>query len=248
MNEKHTASDVCHVTKPGLVTLEIRKLSTYLWIATAIVLGLGVMREVVVHNIGTETFLKDLRHFALDLEYSLPAWYESLTMATASVLLATIAILARHHDPRNRWAWTLLAVIFILMSVDEVVSFHEVAIKPIRHAFNLSGVLYFSWVVLAAPMLVILTIIFIPFMLRLPRRTALRFTIAAILFVGGAFGLEFSGGHYVTIGGFDSLPYRIVSSCEESLEIIGMTLFVTSLFRHLAGVTPVLHVTIKDGT
>ena len=238
--------DGARPTGPGVVALDIGKIATLLWLATAIVLGLGILREVVVHIIGTGTALKDLRHFALDAEHSLPAWYESFLMAAASGLLAIMAALARHRDPRNRLQWMLLAVIFILMSIDEVVSFHEVSIVPLRNAFNLSGFLYFSWVIIAAPVLLALAIFFIPFMLRLPTRTAVRFVAAGTLFVAGAFGMEFVGGYYASIGGMDYLPYKIAAVCEESLEITGMTLFVTSLLQHLADTEPLLQVAIKD--
>lgn len=231
---------------PGIVPLDICKIATLLWLATAIVLGLGILREVIVHIIGTETALKDLRHFALDAEHSLPAWYESFTMAAASGLLAIMAALSRHHDPRNRLPWLVLAGAFILMSIDEVVSFHEVSIAPLRNALNLSGFLYFSWVIIAAPVLLALAVFFIPFMLRLPRRTAVRFFVAGAMFVGGAFGLEFVGGYYVSTGGFESLPYKIAAICEECLEISGMTLFVTSVLQHLADTTPMLQIAMHD--
>ena len=232
--------------EPGAVSLDIGRIATLLWLATAIVLGLGIVREIVVHIVGTGTALQDLRHFALDAEHSLPAWYESFTMVAASGLLAIMAALSRGHDPRNRLPWTILAVIFILLSIDEVVSFHEVSITPLRNAFNLTGFLYFSWVIIAAPVLLALAIFFIPFMLRLPRRTAVRFFVAGAMFVGGAFGLEFVGGYYVSTGGFESLPYKIAAICEECLEISGMTLFVTSLLRHLADTAPVLQIAMHD--
>ena len=244
MGTRAPGRDDAETFGPGVVPLDVRRVSACLWIATAIVLGLGILREVAVHFLGTATVLRDLRHFALDSEHSLPAWYESLTMATASALLAIIAVLARHHDARNRTAWMLLAVVFL--SIDESVSFHEVTITPLRNAFHLSGFLYFSWVILAAPVLVVLSIIFIPFLLRLPRHTAARFAIAGGLFVGGAFGLELVGGYFVSTGGFESVPYKIAATCEEALEIIGMTLFVTSLFRHLAETAPVLHIAMRD--
>lgn len=227
---------------PGTLRMNVHRIARLLWLATAIVLGLGILREGVLEIVGTGTVLKDLRHFALDAEHSLPTWFESLIMATASALLAIMAVLSRRHDPQNRWHWTLLALVFILMSMDEAVSFHEATMAPLRETFKLSGFLYFSWVILAAPILIVLAIFYIPFMLRLPRRTALRFAIAGAMFVGGAFGLEFVGGYFVSAGGFESLPYKIAATCEETLEITGMVLFVTSLLRHLADTAPVLRV------
>jgi hypothetical protein len=191
------------------------------------VLGLGILREVVLEIVGTGTALK---------------WFESLAMAVASGLLAIIAALSHRHDPANRWHWTLLALVFILLSMDEAVAFHEATMAPLREALKLSGFLYFSWVILAAPILLALALFYAPFMLRLPRRTALRFAIAGTMFVAGAFGLEFVGGYFVSAAGFESLSYKIAATCEETLEITGMVLFVTTLLRHLAETAPVMRV------
>ena len=239
------ALDGARPTGSGVLPVDIGRIIALLWIATAIVLGLGILREVVVSLIGTDTALKDLRHFSLDSEHSLPAWYESVTMLAASGVLATLAALARHNDFRNRLPWMLLAAIFFLMSIDEVVAFHEVTMAPLRQAFNLSGFLHFAWVIIAAPLLLVLAIFFIPFMLRLPRATAARFFIAGAMFVGGAFGLEFVGGYYVSMGGDQYLPYRIASACEECLEIVGMTLFLSALLQHLRDTAPTLQVSMK---
>jgi hypothetical protein len=226
----------------GTVWLNVDRIARILWIATAIVLGLGILREVVLEIVGTGTVLKDLRHFALDAEHSLPTWFESLSMAVASGLLAIMAALSHRHDPVNRWHWTLLAVVFILLSMDEAVAFHEATMTPLREALKLTGFLHFSWVILAAPILLALAIFYVPFLFRLPWRTALRFTIAGAMFVGGAFGLELVGGYFASTAGMESLPYKIAATCEETLEITGMVLFVTSLLRHLSETAPVLHV------
>ena len=69
----------------GTVRMNVDRIARMLWlIAAAIVLGLGILREVVLQIIGTGTALKDLRHFALDAEHSLPTWFESLSMAVAA--------------------------------------------------------------------------------------------------------------------------------------------------------------------
>jgi hypothetical protein len=245
LGQEH-AWDGASPSASDVLVLEIGRIITLLWLATAIVLGLAILREFVIGIIGTGTALKDLRHFALDAEHSLPAWYESVTMLASAGLLAILAALARNDDPRNRLPWMLLAVIFLLMSIDELVAFHEVSMRPLREAFHLTGIFYFSWVIIAAPLLVALAIFFIPFLLRLPRPTAVRFFIAGAIFVSGAFGMEFIGGYYVSFGGEDYLPYRIASACEECLEITGMTLFLSSLLQHLGETTPVLQVAMKQ--
>jgi hypothetical protein len=232
-------------TAAPALRVDVSKLSTILWVATSVILGLGILREFVVQSIGTGTMLKDLRHFALDAEHSLPVWYEATLMAAAAGLLAVSAALSHRHDPRNRLCWALLAAIFVLMSIDEAAAFHEVVMAPLRDAFHLTGLLHFSWVVVAAPLLVLLAIFYLPFLFRLPRRTAVRFATAGTVFVAGAFGLEFVGGYYVSIGGFEHPLYKIAAVSEECLETVGMTLFVTALLDHLVETSPSLQIALR---
>ncbi|HEX9904309.1 MAG TPA: hypothetical protein VGA77_05030 [Propylenella sp.] len=220
--------------KAAPVEIRIQTLSRALWCAAGLVLGLGILREIVQPIIGFDTPLEDLRHFALDSEQNMQAWLESILMALAAALLTIVAALSRRHDPANRFHWAGLAIVFLLFSIDESVSFHESTMDTLRAEFRLTGVLHFSWVVIAAPLLIAFAVVFIPFLLRLPRATMLRFVIAGSVFVVGAFGMELVGGYLVSTEGDRSLPYRLSAMCEESLEIVGVTLFVSALLRLLA--------------
>jgi hypothetical protein len=222
--------------------IQVSRAIRFFQVFLGVVLGLGILRELAVAYLGTETALKDLRHFAFDAERSLPSWYDSFTMGVSAALLAAIAALARHGDRQNRMHWSLLAAIFLAMSIDASVSFHEVAVKPLRNAFDLSGVLYFSWVVVATPLVAAMGLYFLPFLLRLPRATAIRFIAAGAVFVGGALGTEYVLGYQATTIGMDSVAYRITAAVEEGLECLGMTLFVIALLRHLASIAPRLTV------
>lgn len=215
------------------IEIRIEPLSRAIWWAAAFVLGLGVLREIVQPIVGFDTPLEDLRHFALDSEQSIQAWFESILMALAAALLAIVALLSRRQDPANRFHWAGLAVIFLLFSIDESVSFHESTMDPLRAGFGLTGIFHFSWVVIAAPLLVIFALVFIPFLLRLPRTTMLRFVIAGSVFVAGAFGMELAGGYLVSTEGDRSLSYRLSAIGEESLETIGIALFVSTLLQLL---------------
>lgn len=99
--------------------------------------------------------------------------------------------------------------------------------------------------VIAAPLLLLVGILFAPFLRRLPRAIFLRFLTAGLLFVGGAFGLELVGGHYVSSLGFGSSQYRIASSAEECLEIAGLTLFASTLLSLIARRAPKLTIALR---
>ncbi len=226
------------------IALDTRKVALIFQTALVLVIGLGVLREIVIAVIGTETVLKDLRHFTLDAERNLASWLESVCMVSAAALLAFHSLLDRERDRRNVFAWTLLSIVFILMSVDELVSFHEVSVKPLRNTLQLTGIFYYSWVLIAIPLVASLGLLLVPFLLRLERSTALRFILAGAVFVGGAVGTELICGYLATNGGVETPAYKFTAAAQEVIENIGMTMFVLALLRHIAIVTPAIRLKV----
>jgi len=226
--------------------LDLKRVVAFVWLATAFVLASGLAREIILPLIGLATVLQDLRHFAFDAEHSLPAWYASLLMAASAILLALLAVVSRRYDPQNTRHWRILALVFVLLSMDEAVAFHESTMDPLRTTFGFTGLLHFSWVVVAAPLLVVAGLLYLPFLMRLPQPSRTRIVTAGFIFVFGAFGLELIGGYYASTAGMEALSYKVEATLEECLEIVGLTLFASSLLALIAARTPVL--TIKLAT
>lgn len=233
------------LNQAGTLRINLSRIILALKILVSIILGLGIAREAVMAIIGTETVLKDLRHFTLDAERSLPTWYESSSMVAIAFILGIIAALSRSNDRENTRHWTILAIIFLLMSVDSTVSFHEVAVAPLRNAFHLTGAFYFSWVVLAAPMVAAVGFYYLPFLFRLPGSTALRFILAGAVYVGGALGTEFLCGYIATAFGMETALYKTVAASQEILESVGLTMFLIGLLRHLGSLASLLRIDIR---
>jgi len=203
--------------------------------ATLVVLGLGIARELVISAIGTETLLEDLRQLALDVEHSLPAWYSSLLMAGCAAMLLTIARLTARDGGGDVIAWSLLAFVFLAMAMDESVSFHEVLITPVRDGLGTSGLFHFAWVIPGAIGVAVIGCYFLPFLMRLPRRTAVLFAASGAVYVGGALGMEMIGGAMAEAYGKQSLAYVIAFVVEEGLEMAGLTCFFLALSDYVIG-------------
>ena len=117
---------------------------------------------------------------------------------------------------------------------------NDCTVDPLRNAFPLGGIFYFSWVIIATPVVIALGLYFIPFLLRLPRSTAIRMVTAGAVFVGGALGTEFLCGYFASTSGIEALPYMVTAAIQECLESIGMTMFLIALLRHLAKIAPAM--------
>lgn len=224
--------------------LDLWHLGRLLVIASAVIFVLGMGRELVIAQIGTETLLQDLRHFALDSERSLPAWYSSLLMVGCAVLLLCVARLTRQDGGRDVVRWSVLALIFMVMAIDEAVSFHEIFIEPLRNGLGTSGIFYFAWVIPGSIIVGLLGLYFLPFLFRLTARSAVLFAVSGAIYVGGALGFELIAGSLADAYGIESAPYLAAAVLEEGLEIAGLTVFFLSLTDHLARHWPAVDIGI----
>jgi hypothetical protein len=216
-----------------LGVFDSRRLAYAIALLTATVLLLGYSREIYVAQFGLDTALKNLRHFDLDDEGTLPAWYSSVILLFCSALLGAIALLTRNAGDEDWKRWALLCAMFVFIAADEASAIHETAIMPLRNAFALTGVLHFSWVIVAVPAVVVAGLFFLPFLFRLPLWHSLRFMLAGAIFIGGALCMELVSGHYASSYGLQSRSYILTAMVEETMELVGSTLFLVCLLAYV---------------
>jgi len=92
----------------------------------------------------------------------------------------------------------------------------------------------FRWVLAFAPLLVLGGLAFLPFLFRLPRDIARRMVVSGAVYVGGAYGMELVGGYIASTSGVHGRGYLAEVVVEETLEMVGLTLFVLVLIDLLA--------------
>lgn len=213
------------------MNIDVVRISRWLVWLSAIVLTLGYLREVYVLQFGTETFLKDLNQIALDTENCLGAYYSSILMVIAALLLTVMGQTAGTR--RRQLQWYFLALIFVLMSIDESLSFHEVLINLLRPAFSLSSYLQFAWIILGALFVLTLGPFYIPLVFSLTPHIRNRIILSGTLYLTGVLGFDAIGDQLRLIVGIDHPYYIVAFLAEESLEVLGLTLFATTLLSDL---------------
>lgn len=195
-------------------------------------------------------YVPGLALVSLDGEHNLPALFSTLLLLFAALLLALIARLARGQKAPDASKWTLLAVGFLFMSLDEAMALHEKLIDPLRGllASQHLGIFYYAWVIPAIALVVALGLYFLPFMLRLPRRTAVAFVIAAAFYLGGALGVELIEGWWKEDHSYIDPVYHLLVTLEESLEMGGAILFIRALLGYIAGTRAEVRLSFVSGT
>jgi hypothetical protein len=187
--------------------------------------GLGM--RILTHFLGMEINESLLRLFDTAEEANITSWFSSVLLFIAALLVLLISRIKKWQMDVFARHWSMLAVLFFFLSLDETAGLHEMTIQPLRNALGASGALYFTWVVLVIPLIVILGIVFLRFLMNLPVRTRLQFVIAGAVFFAGAVGFELLGGLF-----HDRGFYRILIATEETLENIGTGIFIVSLLSY----------------
>lgn len=216
-------------------------------IVAAIVLALGIARQVAVFfsRADTDFFGWDLIN--LDGEANLPAWFSGILLFAGGIATLLVARVARGTEPRNIVPWTVLAIAFVILSADEIIQLHELTKGPLRAWREWTGVLMFPWVIWAIPLVLVAGAAFIPFLMRVNRATARRLVIAGSIYVFGAIVMEMVAGPVIEWRSRGNV-YALCFMLEESGEIVGAVLYLRAVLLHLAGSVGSLSVDLKAGS
>lgn len=163
--------------------------------------------------------------FDVDQENNLPTWYSAFLLGLSAAFLWLVAADASARGKAWSGAWRVLSVGFLLMSLDEVAGVHE----------TINSIIVPSWAIAGGIAAALLGVAFIPFLLHLPRRTAVLFAVSGAIFLAGATGLEIVGNEMVRQRLRETLRYSLTAALEESLEMAGVLLFLHTLLSYLRG-------------
>ncbi|MEH2450498.1 MAG: hypothetical protein V7K20_03985 [Nostoc sp.] len=119
--------------------------------------------------------------------------------------------------------------------MDEAFSFHEILIIPsVRESLHLNPVFYETWVIPGAVLVGVFAFKYLKFLLHLPHKTRYLFLIAAIVYVGGGLGMEMVGGVLRIDFGRRTIISLTGIIVEESLEMVGIVIFIYALLAYLS--------------
>lgn len=170
----------------------------------------------------------------MDGEQNIPALYSASALLLCSILLAIITSAKKVAGDLYVRHWGALSIIFLFLSLDELISIHERMIDPLRSTLNTSGFLYFAWVIPGAIFVSICLLAFLRFLTHLPAKTRSLFLVAGTLFLAGAIGIEMVGGYYSYLYGQQNITYAIITTLEEFLEMLGIVVFIYALLSYIS--------------
>jgi hypothetical protein len=222
----HTIFDVVNVN-PNTVLFTIV-------IVTVVVVIAGLASSYVTYelNNGESTLL--LKLFDLDEEQNIPTFFSYFLLNFCCFLLLITYLQQRILNSRWSTYWLFLAIIFFILSFDEAASVHERLSLPIRTYLGTTGWLRYGWIIPAGFFIVIVGLIYIRFIISLPRRIAILSFFSGILYVGGALFMEMPEGAYAQVYGENNFIFHIFTIFEETLEMVGLSLYIYTLILFLS--------------
>jgi len=213
------------------IDLPTRRLRSLLMLAVTLVATAGLTAEVARLGFEVENGEYASEVFSLSQEGNFPTWFSGGLHLFAALLLSLVALGTKQSGRPYARHWTFLAFAFFYISLDEVVTIHE----KLNHVFDLGGALRFSWILFAGVLVLLLGLSYRTFLQHLTPPIRRGFVLAGAVFITGAMLMEIPLGLWFEAYGEDNFGYMLIDWVEETLEMVGISLFICSVLAHLGG-------------
>jgi hypothetical protein len=167
--------------------------------------------------------------FDLNEERNAPSKYSALQLALATALLVVLFRNSRGSSSRDKGYWLVLAAVFAFLTADEYFSIHERLDLPVKNLLGPGGTPKFAWVIPYAGLLAVFAVGFFRFWWRQSREIRWQLAVAGSIYIGGAMGMELIGSRLSETVGDESAWYLLEVVIEESMELVGIALFIRTL-------------------
>lgn len=172
----------------------------------------------------------------MDGDANLPTWFNMFLLVLAAWLCEVVRC-QPSQDQKAKFHWGFLAVVFFLMSVDEVACVHEAIGRAVTDRFETHGLFYYGFVIPGAILALGVFVFSLRFLNSLPRKIAAGMVLSGFLYILGAAGIEAVSGAFAEVHGTHHIIYKLLADVEELLEMGALILLLNVLFGHLRSIT-----------
>jgi hypothetical protein len=219
------------------LSVPVRRLALVLAALIVAFSVLSFVSQVVVEFVVVENRYADRLAHWLDVnaEASIPTWYATITLMACAGMLGVIAIDAARRGRSYRLQWAALAVIFGLLSLEEILGIHSQATKVLRMFASITDGVGYALVLIAIGLIALATlaVVFGRFYMHLPPRWRWWFAVAAVIYITGVVASDAIGDYLRTTSGDATLAYIVVLTVEEALEMTGVLIFIVMLLEYI---------------
>ena len=227
------------------IYIDIPKITIFLYFAFLIQLSFNL--AVVFLTEAGYTHFYGFKKFLFDDEESIPTYFSAINLLFAGILLAIITNFKSKLNDPFAMQWNILSILFILLSIDEIAGFHEMTIEPLVQAYHFNGYMRFPWVILGVIFMTGFSLYYFQFLKALPKPYIKGFFCSCLIFLSGSIGLEtISAKIFINLQQSPKdLMYNLVTTLEESCEMIGIIMFINVLLSYLKSMNTTINFNFK---
>ena len=170
--------------------------------------------------------------FRLSEEQSLPTWYSVILLLACAAVLLLIASRQASGGAVTRKAWFVLGFIFVGMSIDEQIGFHETVGNYLGDVVHTGGPLTYAWVIPGALFVAVVGLYYLRAFRHLPRTYLALFFGAGAVYVSGALLAEMFEALVVSGREASSAALDVSYLLQDPLEMAGTAIFLYALLRY----------------
>jgi len=235
MNNNTDKNSTGFQDEPGLIVIRTKLISIIMEVMVILLAIVSITGQYLKYYTEYDEAFGLIPLFNMDKELSIPSMFSVLILFFAALLLLVITILKKKCNDSHICGWAILAFGFMYLTFDEGATIHEKLMQPMHRLLgeNFPSAFYFPWVIPAIIGVAIVGLCYTKFIVDLPKETKRSFLLSAIIYVGGAVGVEMISGVFAGKNGLDNFGFNIVATIEEVLEMTGIILFIQSLLIYL---------------
>lgn len=195
----------------------------------------GLVSGFFLHVLGMPSILGLVPLFDLNEEFNFPSFYSGFAIWFSAFLLRAIYVHEKKAGTRSAHYWKALFFVFLFLGLDEIFVIHEkfARVEPyLRDVIHIHNANRY-WVIPYGVFTFLAGLYFLPFYLRLPRATRLRFTVAGAVYIGAAFGLEIISSMVASVVHLSNIAIDLFEGAEEIMEMFGIAFFIRALLFYL---------------
>ena len=214
----------------------------YMLACFVLLLALNLL-TVIAKTLGHHSVKGFVPLFHFDAERNIPTVYTVLLFILASLHRVLAAKVKHRHSGK----WKLLGIVFIALAFDEFAVIHERLTTPVRDALSTSGFFHFAWIIPYFVIVVFLFFILFQWLRALPKDLRSGMLISACTYLSGVIGMEgFMGWYEANFPSASDLSIYLIATVEESLEILGLTIFVYFVSKYLVSTFDCLQMELAE--
>ncbi len=204
----------------------------FLAIITFFLATINIANQIAIYSFGLDKEL--LLLFNMDKEVNIPTLFSVILLLICASL---VLISYKNLNPINnklKKRWRALRWLFIFLALDEGLQIHEILIIPSIKPM-LPAIFTVVWVIPYGILAIIALVYFLPVLASLPSVLRQKTLLSGAIYLLGALGFEMIGSFLVRTGDIrlHGISYGAIFTIEETLEMIGLIIFVHTLLRYI---------------